>query len=407
MKLRCALSAVELTEVYDHLQERLDRLGIETQPEVGIRILQLVKNPDAGMQEFSKVVRADVALTGKILRISNSAYFAQRNPVTSVDRACVLLGYERLRALSLGFYLSHAAASDTSQQISRAVWGQSVFRACLAAELARTLIPARTAEAFAIGLMLDAGVPLMYKLLGQSFLEIYRAEPGPTRMFRREFQTLPYTHVDVVTAMCKRWNLPELLTHPLSWHHNPPPETAREDAAIMLHRIAYYVGAISLDQEQVATREAAPLPSMAARLFKMPTDELATAVHKAGMEYEAVSSLFSKIAQGIPDVSAIAACVHRQLIDLVDQSVARTLAPGESTERQVEMRLSGRVVEFESAGDGNAVVYLRDERGERIISHRFQPGTETPESLREALAIDNATDEDMHTLSTLLSSLAA
>lgn len=407
MKLRSALTAAELSSVLEHLQERLDRIGIETQPEVGVKILQLVKSPDAGMQDFAKIVRADVALTGKLLRISNSAFFAQRQPVTSLDRACVLLGFERLRSLALGFYLSHAAATDTSQQISRTVWGQSVFRACLAAEMARSVIPSRTAEAFVIGLMLDSGVPLMYKLQGQTFLDLYKSETSPTKLFRREFQTLPYTHVDVVTAMCKRWNLPEMLSHPLAWHHTVPPETAKDDDATKLQRLAYYVGAVSLEPGGVTTTDPVPLPSIAVRLFKLPADELGAVVARAGKEYETVSALFSKIAQGIPDVATIANCVHRQLVDMVEESVTKSLSAHGTQSKPMQFKVSGQVVELETTDRGYAVVYVRDGKGERIVSYRFNPGSETAESLHDALALENPSAEDLNTLSTLLTSLAA
>src|SRR5205823_4861273 len=83
--------------------------------------------------QSSEIIRADAALAGRVLRLANCAFFAQRQPITNLDRSCVLLGVDRLKSVALGFYLSRAAAGDPRQSLSRRIWGQSVYRACLSA----------------------------------------------------------------------------------------------------------------------------------------------------------------------------------------------------------------------------------------------------------------------------------
>src|SRR5205085_4261819 len=131
-----------------------------------------------------------------ILRLANCAFFAQRQPITNLDRSCVLLGVDRLKSVALGFYLSRAAAGDPRQSLSRRIWGQSVYRACLSAELARQLAPTRAAESFIIGLLLDAGIPLVARLLGRPALAILHNDDPPARQFKAESDHLPFTHVD-------------------------------------------------------------------------------------------------------------------------------------------------------------------------------------------------------------------
>src|SRR5689334_2751536 len=105
MKPRSELSGAEVDDLLGALEGRLHTVGIESQPEVAARIVELVSDPDAGLRQYADVVRADAALSGRLLRLANSAFFAQREPVTSLDRACVLLGLDRLKAVSLGFQL--------------------------------------------------------------------------------------------------------------------------------------------------------------------------------------------------------------------------------------------------------------------------------------------------------------
>jgi HD-like signal output (HDOD) protein len=49
-----------------------------TNPEVATPIIQLVDSPDSGLSGFAEVVRTDPALAARLLRIANSAMFAQR-----------------------------------------------------------------------------------------------------------------------------------------------------------------------------------------------------------------------------------------------------------------------------------------------------------------------------------------
>src|SRR5205085_6937921 len=123
MKPRTTITAAELAELYDRLDRQLDRIGLETQPRVAVRLLELVAREDSQLKDYNEAIRTDAALTGRLLRLANSAYFAQRAPVTKLERALVLLGIQRVKAVSLGFHLCRAAASAGARSVSRAGWG--------------------------------------------------------------------------------------------------------------------------------------------------------------------------------------------------------------------------------------------------------------------------------------------
>src|ERR1043165_7307229 len=211
MKPRALLSAAEVDGLYADIDRKLGAIGIETQPQVAARVLKLVSEPQSGRRQYAEVTTADPGISGRLLRLANSAYFAQRQPVTNLERACVLLGLERLKAIAMGFYLSRAASTDPASKLSRKVWGEGVYRASLAAELARAVCPSHAPEAFVVGLMMDVGVPIAVKLLGPSYMRMLEEQKPPTRQYKEEFQRLPFTHVDVATALLRRWRLPEIL----------------------------------------------------------------------------------------------------------------------------------------------------------------------------------------------------
>ena len=406
MKARSELTVLELTALYEDLNHRLSSIGIETQPAVATSILDLTQNPDAGMQDYARIIRNDPGLTGRLIRLSNSAFFAQRKPVTSIDRACVLLGMARVRSIALGFYLSRAAAGEElRQRICRETWGRSVFRACLAAELARALLPAVAPEAFVIGLMLDAGIPLAHRLLGPAFEALYAEEHAPTKCFNLEFSGHPFTHVDIIATMVRRWKFPDLLAKPIAWHHTPPPKTARStDPLQVLYRIAYYTGAVSLRPDGKPMQEA-PIPSTAESHLAVGASDLGSIVTKATDEYDVVLDLFADVAEPLtaPD---LADRVHAQLIGVLDSHIEQGLADASRPKPQ-QFRLGNLTVMLRPEEDGQGMAFSYDSAGEPLSVHRFRFAEESAESLREALGLEPGESDDLEGVTAYLQQLAA
>lgn len=405
-KSRCELSASEIEQLHRALADKLDRVGIETQPEVAMKILDLVNNADAQLSDYAKVIKTDAALAGRLLRLANSAFFAQLTPVSTMERACSLLGIDRLRAFSLGFYLSRAAGGDVSHKLSRRVWGESVFRGCLAACLARRLLPHATMEAFIIGLMMDAGLPLMYKLQGRPFLEIDEEKAAPSRRHHREFTTLSYTHVDVIAVLAKRWKLPVLLAKPLAWHHSPPGDCTREEPEHILHRIAYYVGALELDDRTRLPREAAPMSALATRIIGCDDRDLTKLIASAASEYKATMAVFSGVACSMDGVDSLPDMVHLQLTRILDETLTRETVMNVKPTPSV-FRLGGFALELVSDEPGWLTVYLNDSGGQRIASNTFTTAAATIAQIASAFSLDPAPDDDTGAIEAQLRKLAA
>jgi HD-like signal output (HDOD) protein len=408
-KLRHEITAAELEGLYVYLDDKLERVGIETQPEVAVKILDLVNKQDAQLQDYAKIIKNDVSLSGRLLRLSNSALFAQITPVTNLDRACVLLGIERLRAFSLGFYLSRAAATDAGHQLSRRIWGESVFRACFATSLAKRLAPEYTVEAFLIGLMLDSGVPLMHKLLGQAFIDLDKEGLPPAKRFHREYNTLPFTHIDLIATLARRWKLPPMLTKPLMWHHTPPADNLASDPDSILRRIAFYVGTLELDQRTKMPRESAPMPALASRVLGCDEHQLATLVTSAAGDYKNTMSLFNGMADSLSDLDQLPDLVHIQLARVLDETLTRNAITPQRAAPQ-RFRLGGCQIELAPEQPGSTTAYLVTTEGERIASCRVVP-TPKPghavQQIRAAFSLESDPRDEAASIEDHLRKLAA
>lgn len=405
MKSRQTLSQAELAALHADLDRRLDAVGFDTHPGVALRILDLTQNPDAGMQDYARVIRSDPGLVGRLIRLSNSAAYAQRDPVTSIDRACVMLGAARLRAVSLGFYLAQAAASEPRSIISREIWGQSVYRACLASELARAVLPELAPEAFVVGLMLDAGVPVAAKLLGDDYVELYAQGLSPARSFAAEYETVPFTHVDVMTALVRRWHFPDVLAKPILWHHTPPPAPSGLESPLqILYRIAYVAGSVAL-RPSGAPQSDDPVDCDLRAPLGLSKAELRNVLSATTREFRSVIDLFADVADR-PNLAEMVERAHHQLVGTFDDVLTNSLEQEDALKPQ-QFRLGGLLVRVRPEERGLASAFSYDSAGEPLSLYRFPIRGATPDKIRTALGLDPEPGDDIDALRAFLLRIAA
>lgn len=403
-KIREQLSATEVSELRTELAGRLEFVGVQSQPQVALRILDLIRNPASQLKDYADIVRSDPALSGRLLKLANSAFFAQRRPVTSLDRACLLLGVERLKAMSLGFHLSRAATSDPSAALSRTVWGQSIFRACLAAEISRRTVPGLAAEAFIIGLLMDAGIALMPRLVGPAFQGLWDEGRSPLRFHRAEQSSLPFGHADVAAALAESWKLPDLLRFPISEHHTSPALPLRPEPLHRLHAIAYTVGMLELTTSPDGAVTIAPGRDVSnslsiQRVLSLDADAVPKVIAQAAAEYGATREIFKEVASTVAVDDALLERVQIGIVDALDGLVMQSIDRREAADTAgIRFRLGGHSIEFQKSNDGSYTAFLYDSRGDRLLTHVFRPEGQTSIAIREALALDPSPDDELEAI---------
>lgn len=405
-KPRRDITTSELEALNARLNAHLDRIGVETMPRVAARLVELAADPNAQIRDYSEAIKTDWALTGRVIRLANSAFYAQRQPVTRLDRALVVLGVERARAICLGFYLSRAAAGAGAREIARRVWGRSVYRANLCAALAQSQAPHLSAEAFIIGLMLDCGQPLLARIAGEEYIRLFNENPSPARLYSAEFDGMEFTHLDVVNALVRRWKFPALLARPIAWHHTLPSVGKTHDSVVILHRLAYYAGAVQLDETDSQPAQQTPLTPIADRLFEIAPGELEHVVRSANREYAETAALFSDVGDAMDDVDAVADTVRGQLVRIMDEQMERTVR-AESRGGPEKLSISHTDVEVEPGRNGEVIAYINGSDGERLLSCTVNPTKETPDSVGRLLGLEDATPGDLMELMRVMQSMAA
>ena len=231
---------------------RLEDMEFPSIPAVVLRVIQLVSDPDVDLRTLREAVEQDPALTSRVLKLANSAFFHQNAQVSTLDRALVLVGLSTMRSLVLGVTVIDTVDRHAAGGLDlREFWRDSLLRACIARATADRRHRNLSEEAYLIGLMQDLGIPLLLAS-DPGYAELL-AEAGGCRLrlHRLEQEAGRLTHSQVIAHLARAWSFPELLCASLSRHHERPEAKHTEDPATALHQIGYVVGSIPVGATQL------------------------------------------------------------------------------------------------------------------------------------------------------------
>ena len=183
------------------------------------------------------VLQRDPALSAKVLRLANSAYFGLPRPASEVRTACVLLGFDTIRAMAVG-----VAALDTlSAKVGRglnleAFWRHSLGVATAAQSLARHAgVDAGTA--FCAGILHDVGKLVLATMSPSRYADLDSLAPVD-----RAAEVLAFgaDHAEAGSWLGTRWHLPDEIVTAIRTHHLPAAQMGRWGALIhVADRIAH------------------------------------------------------------------------------------------------------------------------------------------------------------------------
>jgi HD-like signal output (HDOD) protein len=198
---------------------------LPTIPKVAQKLIESFSSEDVSINEITSQLAADPALSAKLLRLANSAYFHVSRTIGTVDDALRMLGFVMVRNLVLGNGMvaafRHTPGIDLHQ-----FWRYNLYTACASRWLA-SASDANADMVFTLGLMhgigqmqMHAGMPAAMASLDQQMnvLDAGRAE--------LEKQALGFHYGDVSAELAKIWNFPEALT--VALRDIPQPLAAKE-----------------------------------------------------------------------------------------------------------------------------------------------------------------------------------
>ena len=222
---------------------------IATLPEVTVEIIELVENPVSSARDLHRLVAADPALTARMLKVVNSAFYGLPRQIASINRAVSLLGLNAVKNIAVAASLAklfrggnigpHFDAHD--------LWTHSCATAAAAKAVAE--INGRKGasdEAFLAGLVHDVGILVELQHDRARFAAAIEQAAEGADLREVERMTLGETHEGFGAALCQHWKFPASLTWVAGHHHDPlTVPTANRDLPLIVHVADQIAGEVS------------------------------------------------------------------------------------------------------------------------------------------------------------------
>lgn len=181
----------------------------------------------ANILRLSAIVSLDPALTAGVLKVVNSAYYAQKE-VTSVSRAIMVLGMKEFRRLATNIALIQQFGD--SKKVNNInindLWLHCIATA-RAAQLIGELFPYLSSEdLYTAGLLHDLGKLFMITHFPDDVIKINALRKRKNLSWYEAEKKYGLDHALLGKIIAETWGLPPLLTKVIANHHNPDTVTS-------------------------------------------------------------------------------------------------------------------------------------------------------------------------------------
>ena len=187
-------------------------------------------------RDLSRVICLDQAISARVLKLANSAYFNFNPPVPTIEDACVLLGEDNLLSIIL--------VAEMSKMMDEELKGYdissgSLFLHCIAVAAASKIIskekmPLFEQDSFSAGLLHDCGKLVLNRYVKKKKKEFLNLCKDKNKTcFQAEKILFGFSHEEIGYRLLESWKLPGIQTHAIGFHHNPINSGGNELAYIL------------------------------------------------------------------------------------------------------------------------------------------------------------------------------
>jgi putative nucleotidyltransferase with HDIG domain len=207
------------------LQAITDKItSLPTLPKVITEITTLMQNPRTSADEVGRAITMDQALSAKVLRLVNSAFYGFPGRINTITHAIVILGFNTVKniVLTASVFDKLGGRGEKGGFNLEKFWMHSIGTGVIAKEIAKKVNFRFYEESFLAGLLHDIGKIILFKYLPEEFDRIQEIlEKEDILFLDAEKRALDISHNEIGGWLSHRWNLPEDLRAAILYHHSP------------------------------------------------------------------------------------------------------------------------------------------------------------------------------------------
>ena len=268
---------------------------LPTLPTVATQLITLTAREDTTLADIANLISQDIALSSKILKVSNSAFYSFPQQISSITQAVSLLGTNAVRSLALSFsFLSIKANKKSNQFDFKDFWQKSLASAVAAKLILEHVKGANSDEVLVSGLLQNLGQLIFALTFAEDYEKVLTKnaqQAGSDAENEKEIFGLDHYLMGYETA--KAWGFPESLCLPILYHHTPE-EYSGDNKQIQTTIFAIYLSDILTkllysDSPEIYHKKFRKQASSLLNLNNLQIDEILNHIHT---EIKEASSYF-------------------------------------------------------------------------------------------------------------------
>jgi HD-like signal output (HDOD) protein len=194
-------------------------------PSLYVQMVEALQRSEVTLEEVGAIIAKDMAMTAKILKLVNSAFFGLRRQVSSATEAVNYLGLDTIRSLVLSINAFSQFESLPLRRFSiEPLWTHSLNTAALAKAIGQAECddPKLADESFIAGMLHDIGKLVLAANFTEKFNRslslIWDEKMDP---IAAETEVFSASHADVGGYLLGLWGLPVPVVEAIALHHSP------------------------------------------------------------------------------------------------------------------------------------------------------------------------------------------
>ena len=233
--------------------KKLDRIKeIPTLPTIVFELNKYLQDPDTSIKAVCDTIEKDQAITLKILKLVNSAFYGFKSKISDLRNAIVLLGYNAVR----NAIISLSVISSFSKRVTlidfdiTQFWKHSLAVAVTSKNIAQLSRKESPDNCFVGGLLHDVGKVILAQYFHDLFEKVWTTlQNEHVTFYEAEQKNLPINHAQIGAHLASKWQLPGGLVEAIRWHHEFQPESKDANFVKNIYLANFIVNSYDVDKE--------------------------------------------------------------------------------------------------------------------------------------------------------------
>jgi HD-like signal output (HDOD) protein len=182
----------------------------------------LLLDPNSDMSELTDLLKRDAALTARIIRISNSAFYNSGHPFASLDEALARVGFtEVYRLTGIAAVAQVADHQLIRYKVSGIQMRENSLLTALIAEILAEKAQLDARAAYTAGLLRSVGKVALDKLTQNGFYEGHYKGKENGRLGDWETNFIGLSNCEAAAMILAEWRFPIKTIEGIRHHYNP------------------------------------------------------------------------------------------------------------------------------------------------------------------------------------------